>query len=59
MLVTRLAAERAKVERPEGTGDMHPMIDEYVRKYKAEHREKAWYKSDDYTGAKSPHSSSA
>lgn len=50
VLVTRLAAERAKVERPEGTGDMRPLIDEYVRKHKAEHREKAWPSYGIYAG---------
>ncbi|MDR5772112.1 MULTISPECIES: tyrosine-type recombinase/integrase [unclassified Caballeronia] len=49
-LVERLAAERKKVERPEGTGDMRPLIDEYVRKHTAQHKEKAWPKYGDYAG---------
>lgn len=50
VLVTRLAAERAKVERPEGTGDMRPLIDQYVREHKAEHKEKAWPAYGGYAG---------
>ena len=49
-LVERLAAERKKVERPEGTGDMRPLIDQYVREHRAAHKEKAWPKYGDYAG---------
>lgn len=50
VLVERLAQERKKHERPEGTGDMRPLIDEYVRKHRAQHKEKAWPKYGDYAG---------
>jgi integrase len=50
-LVERLAVERKKAERPEGTGDMRPLIDEYVRKHRHLHKEKAWHKYGDYAGA--------
>lgn len=50
-LLERLAEERKKHERPEGTGDMRPLIDEYVRKHRAQHKEKAWHKYGDYAGA--------
>jgi integrase len=49
-LVERLAVERKKREQPEGTGDMRPLVDEYVRKHKAEHKEKAWPKYGEYAG---------
>ncbi|KVD35470.1 integrase [Burkholderia ubonensis] len=49
-LVERLAAERKKRERPEGAGDMRPLIDQYVRENKHLHKEKAWPKYGDYAG---------
>jgi integrase len=49
-LVERLAAERKKVERPEGVGDMRPLIDQYVRERKHQHKEKAWPKYGEYAG---------
>ncbi|MGF6738462.1 tyrosine-type recombinase/integrase [Paraburkholderia atlantica] len=50
-LVERLAQERKRFERPEGTGDMRGLIDEYVRLHKAQHKEKAWPKYGDYAGS--------
>ena len=50
VLVERLAVEMKKHARPEGTGDMRPLIDEYVRKHKAQHKEKAWPKYGEYAG---------
>ncbi|VWD22161.1 tyrosine-type recombinase/integrase [Burkholderia contaminans] len=49
-LVERLAAERKNLERPEGNGDMRPLIDKYVRENKSAHREKAWPKYGEYAG---------
>lgn len=49
-LVERLAEERKKHERPEGAGNMRPLIDQYVREHRAAHREKAWPKYGDYAG---------
>lgn len=49
-LVERLAEERKKRERPEGAGDMRPLIDQYVRENKHLHKEKAWPKYGDYAG---------
>ena len=49
-LVERLAVERKKLERPEGNGDMRPLIDQYVRETKHLHKEKAWPKYGDYAG---------
>lgn len=49
-LVERLADERKKRERPEGSGDMRPLIDQYVRESKLLHKEKAWPKYGDYAG---------
>jgi integrase len=51
LLLERLLAEKKKHARPEGTGDMRPLIDEYVRKHKAEHKEKAWPSYGKYAGA--------
>lgn len=50
VLVERLAQERKKHERPEGIGNVRPLIDEYVRKHKDEHREKAWPSYGKYAG---------
>ncbi|SEB24735.1 tyrosine-type recombinase/integrase [Paraburkholderia sartisoli] len=50
MLVERLAAERKRFERPEGTGDMRPLIDSYVLKHKHLHKEKAWPSYGKYAG---------
>ncbi|MBR8151049.1 tyrosine-type recombinase/integrase [Burkholderia vietnamiensis] len=49
-LVERLAEERKKRERPDGAGDMRPLIDQYVRENKHLHKEKAWPKYGDYAG---------
>jgi integrase len=49
-LVERLAEERKKVERPEGAGNVRPLVDEYVRKHRAEHKEKAWPSYGKYAG---------
>ncbi len=50
ILLERLLVEKKKVARPEGTGDMRPLIDTYVKAQKASHREKAWAKYGDYAG---------
>ncbi|MEX3629647.1 MAG: tyrosine-type recombinase/integrase [Burkholderia sp.] len=49
-LLERLLEEKKKYARPEGNGDMRPLIDEYVKQYRAQHREKAWPKYGDYAG---------
>ncbi|MDR8920494.1 tyrosine-type recombinase/integrase [Burkholderia multivorans] len=49
-LVARLAEERKKRERPEGSGDMRPLIDRYVRENKHLRKEKAWPKYGQYAG---------
>ena len=49
-LVERLAEERKKRARPDGAGDMRPLIDQYVRENKHLHKEKAWPKYGDYAG---------
>ncbi|RKP56403.1 site-specific integrase [Pararobbsia silviterrae] len=49
-LVDRLSEERKKQERPEGSGDMRPLIDIYVRTHAHQHREKAWPKYGEYAG---------
>lgn len=49
-LVERLAEERKKRTRPDGAGDMRPLIDQYVRENKHLHKEKAWPKYGDYAG---------
>jgi integrase len=51
LLLERLLAEKKKHARPEGTGDMRPLIDEYVRKHRADHKEKAWPSYGKYAGA--------
>jgi integrase len=50
LLLERLLAEKKKHARPEGTGDMRPLIDEYVRKHRADHKEKAWPSYGKYAG---------
>jgi integrase len=50
-LLERLSQERKRFERPEGTGDMRSLIDEYVRLHKAKHRERAWPKYGEYAGS--------
>lgn len=50
LLVERLAVEHKRFERPDGTGDMRPLIDEYVRKHTAQHKEKAWPRYGKYAG---------
>ncbi|MCM2537673.1 tyrosine-type recombinase/integrase [Burkholderia glumae] len=49
-LVERLAEERKKRERPEGAGNMRPLIDQYARENKHAHKEKAWPKYGEYAG---------
>lgn len=49
-LLERFAQERKRFERPDGTGDMRPLIDEYVKSHKAQHKEKAWPKYGEYAG---------
>lgn len=49
-LVERLATERKRFERPEGTGDMRPLIDEYVKRHKAQHKEEGWPNYGRYAG---------
>jgi integrase len=51
MLLERLLAEKKRHARPEGTGDMRPLIDEYVRQHKAQHREKKWPSYGRYAGS--------
>jgi integrase len=51
MLLERLLIEKKKHARPEGTGDMRPLIDEYVRKHKDRHREKKWPMYGKYAGS--------
>lgn len=50
VLVERLAVEMKKHARPDGSGNMRPLIDEYVRKHRHLHKEKAWHKYGDYAG---------
>jgi len=50
-LLERLLAEKKKHARPEGTGDMRPLIDAYVLKHKHLHKEKAWPSYGRYAGA--------
>lgn len=49
-LLERLTEEKKKHARPEGTGDMRPLIDQYVRENKAAHKEKAWPSYGKYAG---------
>lgn len=49
-LLERLLTEKKKIARPDGTGDMRPLIDEYVRLHRQLHKEKAWHKYGDYAG---------
>lgn len=49
-LLARLLAEKKRYARPEGTGDSRSLIDEYVRKHKARHKEKAWPAYGKYAG---------
>ncbi|MEK6419974.1 MAG: tyrosine-type recombinase/integrase [Burkholderia gladioli] len=49
-LVERLAEEHKKRERPEGAGNMRPLIDQYVREHRALRKEKAWPKYGEYAG---------
>jgi integrase len=51
VLVERLAAERKKAERPEGTGDMRPLIDQYVKENSARQKDKAWPQYGEYAAA--------
>ena len=50
LLVRRLAEEKEKHVRPDGMGDARPLIDEYVRKHRAQHKEKAWPAYGKYAG---------
>ena len=50
VLLERLLVEKKRHARPEGTGDMRPLIDEYVRKHKAQHREAKWPNYGKYAG---------
>ena len=50
VLLRRLAEEKEKHARPDGSGNMRPLIDEYVRKHRHAHKEKAWHKYGDYAG---------
>lgn len=50
VLVERLAEEMKKHARPDGSGNMRPLIDQYVRLHRAQHKEKAWHKYGDYAG---------
>ncbi len=49
-MLARLAAELGDFEANAGTGDMAPLIAEYVRLHKDEHREKAWPTYGKYAG---------
>lgn len=49
-MLARLAAEIGDFEANVGTGDMAPLIAEYVRLHKDEHREKAWPAYGKYAG---------
>lgn len=49
-MLARLAAEIGDFEANAGTGDMAPLIAEYVRLHKDEHREKAWPAYGKYAG---------
>ncbi|KAA1012975.1 tyrosine-type recombinase/integrase [Paraburkholderia panacisoli] len=50
-LLERLGQERKRFERPEGVGDMRPLIDEYVQLHKAKHKERAWKSYGKYAGS--------
>lgn len=49
-LLERLAQERKRFERPDGSGNVRPLIDKYVTEKKAEHKEKAWPSYGKYAG---------
>jgi integrase len=50
LLVKRLAEEMEKRKRPEGSGDMRPLIDTYVKEHKANQKDPAWPKYGEYAG---------
>ncbi|RQQ19689.1 integrase [Burkholderia stagnalis] len=41
-MLERLAAEKAKVEKIDGTGNIPHLVDKYVRLHEKDHKEKAW-----------------
>ncbi|MGK2829178.1 tyrosine-type recombinase/integrase [Ralstonia pseudosolanacearum] len=49
-MLTRLAVEIGDFEASAGAGDMAPLIAEYVRLHKSEHRERAWPAYGKYAG---------
>lgn len=49
-MLARLAIEIGDYESNTGSGDMAPLIAEYVRLHKAEHKEKAWPAYGKYAG---------
>ncbi|MFJ2995607.1 phage integrase central domain-containing protein [Pandoraea sp. NPDC087047] len=49
-LLARLLAEKKRHARPDGTGDARRLIDDYVRKHKSRHKEKAWPAYGRYAG---------
>jgi integrase len=47
-MLERLAAEKRKRESMTGTGNMPPLVDEYVKDKRGEHREDGWPRYGDY-----------
>lgn len=49
-MLDRLVVERKKFEKPEGVGNMRPLIDQYVKENTSRHKEKAWPSYGNYAG---------
>lgn len=48
-MLERLAAEKRKRESMTGIGNVPPLVDEYVKENRGEHRERGWPSFGDYT----------